>query len=69
MSNQLLGGMVKMVAGEATGEKNPEAHSFAPALPELPRQLFTSMGYVEECFEPRIKLEASFSIPDCHGFY
>ncbi len=37
-----------MVAGEATDEKNPEAHP---------------LGYVEEFFEPRTKLEAIFSIP------
>lgn len=53
-----------MVSSEAAGEKNPEAYSFTPARPELPRQLFASMGYVEEFFEPRTKLEAIFSIPD-----
>ena len=40
--------MLKMVASEAAGEKNPEAYS---------------PGYVEEFFEPRRKLEAIFSIP------
>lgn len=37
-----------MVASEAAREKNPEAYP---------------LGYVEEFFEPRTKLEAVFSIP------
>lgn len=52
-----------MVAGEAAGEKNPEAYLLAPARPELSRRLFASMGYGEGFFEPRTKLEAIFSIP------
>ena len=47
---------------EAAGEKKPEAHLFSPARPELSRQLFASMGYVEDFLEPRTKLEACFSI-------
>ena len=43
-----LGGMLKMVASEAAGEKNPEAYP---------------LGYVEEFFELRTKLGAIFSIP------
>ncbi len=52
-----------MVSSEAAGEKNPEAYSFAPARPELPRQLFASMGYVEEFFEPRTKAGGHFQHP------
>lgn len=40
--------MLKTVASEAAGEKSLEAYS---------------LGYVEEFFEPRTKLEAIFSIP------
>lgn len=43
-----LGGMLKIVASETAGEKNPEAYP---------------LEYVEEFFEPRTKLEAIFSIP------
>jgi len=43
-----LGGMLKMVASEAAGEKNPEAYP---------------LGYLEEFFEPRTKLGAIFRIP------
>ena len=49
MINQLLGGMLKMVASEAAGEKKPGAYP---------------LGYVEDFFEPRTKREAIFSIPD-----
>ncbi len=37
-----------MVASEAAGEKNPKAYP---------------LGYGEEFFEPRTKLEGIFSIP------
>jgi hypothetical protein len=40
--------MLKMVASEAAGEENPEAYP---------------LGYVEEFFEPRTKLEVIFSVP------
>jgi len=41
--------MLRMVASETAGEKNPEA--------------YPPPGYVEELFEPRTKLGAIFSIP------
>ena len=48
MTPTYLGGMLKMVASEAAGEKDPEAYP---------------LGYVEEFFKSRTKPGAIFSIP------
>ena len=50
------------LSNEAAGEKKPEAYLFSPAHPELPRQLFASLEYVEDFLEPKMKLETCFSI-------
>jgi hypothetical protein len=42
--------MLKKPANKAAGENKPEAYP---------------LGYVEDCFEPRTKLEGFFSIPPC----
>jgi hypothetical protein len=46
--------MLKMIASEAAGEKNPEAYP---------------LGYIEEFFKPRTKLETIFSIPIRDGIH
>ena len=50
------------LSNKAASEKRPEAYVFSPARPELPRQLFASMGYVEDFLEPRTKLGTCLSI-------
>ena len=40
----------------------PEAYRSSPAHPELPIQLVSQVGYVEDAFEARAKLAAGFSI-------
>ena len=40
----------------------PEAYRSSPAHPELPRQLVSQVGYVEDAFEVRTKLVSFFSI-------
>jgi hypothetical protein len=45
-------GMLKMTANKAAGELQPEAYP---------------LGYVEDCFDPRTKLEAFFTIPASGG--
>jgi hypothetical protein len=49
------------LSAEAAGEKEPEGYLFSPAHPKLPRQLVLRVGYVEDSFEARTKLEAVFS--------
>ena len=43
--------LLKQLASKAAGEKQPEAYP---------------LGYVEDCFEPRTKLDARFSILGLH---
>jgi hypothetical protein len=43
--------LVKQLASKAAGEKQPEAYP---------------LRYVEDCFEPRTKLDARFSILGLH---
>lgn len=50
-----------MLSSEAEPKKAPEAYQFSPSHPELPRQLFSRSGYVEEAFEARTKLGGIFS--------
>jgi hypothetical protein len=50
-----------MLSSEAEPKKAPEAYRFSPTRPELPRQLFPRVGYVEEAFEARTPLSAIFS--------
>ena len=40
----------------------PEAYLSHPPTPELPRQLVTRVGYVEDLVEPRTTLGARFNI-------
>ncbi len=47
---------------EAAGESKPAAYCSHPPTPELPRQLVTRVGYVEDLVELRTPLKASFSI-------
>src|SRR6185312_15022082 len=47
---------------EAAGEKQPEAYFiFHPPTPSCQDSLF-SVGYVEDCFDPRTKLDERFSV-------
>jgi hypothetical protein len=48
-------GCSKWPFSKAAGESKPEAYPFSPAHPELPRQLVSQVGYVEDFDEPRTK--------------
>jgi hypothetical protein len=53
---------------KAADEKKPEAYLFSPAHPELPRQLFPDVGYVEDFFSSRTKLgKARLGAPGSGG--
>ena len=43
-------------------KNRPQAYPSSPAHPELPRQLVSRVGYVEDLFKARTKLEGFFSI-------
>ena len=53
--------LLKTLSSKAEPEKAPEACRFSPTRPELPRQLFPRVGYVEDAFKARTKLGAIFS--------
>jgi hypothetical protein len=55
-------GCSKRLPRKAAGESKPEAYPSSPARPELPRQLVSRVGYVEDFDEPRTKLADFFSI-------
>src|SRR5262245_31609523 len=54
--------MLKRASSKAVGERRPEAYLSHPPTAELPRQLVTRVGYVEDLVEPRTKLGARFNI-------
>ena len=53
--------LLKTLSSKAEPTNAPEAYHFPPTRPELPRQLFPQVGYVEEAFEARTKLGGVFS--------
>ena len=50
-----LAGCSKRPSSKAADESKPEAYLFSPALPKLPRQLASQVGYVEDFDEPRTR--------------
>jgi hypothetical protein len=54
-------GCSKWPPDKAAGEKKPEAYHSHPPNPELPEQLFSQLGYVEDVCDPRTKLAGIFS--------
>ena len=56
LSNRL----VKQLASKAAGEKQPEPYHSQPPTPSCQSNSFP-MGYVEDCFDLRTRLEGCFS--------
>jgi hypothetical protein len=53
--------LLKTLSSKAEPTNVPEAYQFSPPRPELPRQLFPRMGYVEDAFKARTPLDGVFS--------
>ena len=53
-------GKARLFPGKAAGEKQPEAYSSHPPTPSYQGSSFP-MGYVEDCFDLRTRLEGCFS--------
>ena len=53
--------LLKTLSSKAEPMDAPEAYHSSPAHPELPRQLFPQVGYVEDAFKARTPLDGVFS--------
>jgi hypothetical protein len=54
--------MLKKAVQQGHSERGPQAYPSSPAHPELPRQLVSPVGYIEDLNDARMPLADFFSI-------